>query len=57
MNPFVDVALTFFDNEYDSYLCDIKIFCLLSKSVFFTELVISFLLDKSASFSLAVKVL
>ena len=56
MNPFVDVALTFFD-EYDSYLCDIKIFCLLSKSVFFTELVISFLLDKFASFSLAVKVL
>ena len=57
MNPFVDVAWTFFNNEYDSYLCDVKIFCLLSKSVFFTELAISFLLDKFASLSLAVKVL
>ena len=46
VNPFVDMALTFFDSLFNSFL---------SKSAFFTKLARSFFLAKCACFSLAVK--
>ena len=46
VNPFVDMALTFFDNSFNSFLF---------KFVFFTKLAISLLLAKFACFSLAIK--
>ena len=52
-NPFVDIALTFFDSSFNSFLFDVK--SLLSKSVVFMKLEISFLLAKFACFSLAAK--
>ena len=55
VKPFVDIALTFFDNSFNSFLFDVTSFSLLSKSVFFTKLAISFLLPKFACFSLALK--
>ena len=54
VNLFVDIALTFFDSSFNSFLFDVTFFSLLSKSVFFTKLAISFLLAKFACFSLAV---
>ena len=54
INPFVDIALTFIDGSFNSFLYDVTFFSLLSKSVFFTKLAISFLLAKFACFSLAV---
>ena len=55
VNPFVDIALTFFDSSFNSSLFDVTFFSLLPKSLFFTKLVISLLLDKVACFRLAVK--
>ena len=46
VNPFVGIALTFFDNSFNSFLF---------KSAFFTKLAISLLLAKFACASLAVK--
>ena len=58
-NPFVDIALTFFDNfsSFNSFL--FNFFSLLSKSVFvfFTKLVISLLLAKLTCANLALKFL
>ena len=48
----MDIALTFFDNSFNSFLFDAPSFSLLSKSVFFTKLAISFLLAKLADFNL-----
>ena len=55
LNGFVDIALTFFDSSFNSFLFDVTSFSLLSKSVFFTILPISFLLTKFACLSLALK--
>ena len=54
-NPFVDIALTFFDTLFNSFLFDATSFNLLLKSVSFTKLAILFLLAKFAYFSLASK--
>ena len=54
-NLFVDIALTFLDNLFNSFLFNVVSFSLLSKSAFFTKLVISLLLAKYCGFSLAVK--
>ena len=53
-NPFVDIALTFFDSSFNSILFDLKLFSLLPK-LFFTNLAISFLLAKFTCLSFAVK--
>ena len=50
VGPFVDIALTFFDSSFNSFLFDVKIFRSLSK-VTITVLLVNF-----ACFSLAVKV-
>ena len=55
INPFVNITLTFYDSSFNSFLFDVTSFSLLSKSVFFAMLAISFLLVKFACFSLAVK--
>ena len=55
VNPFVDIALTFFDSSFNSFLFDVTSFSLLSKSVLLTKLAISFLLAKFARFNLAAK--
>ena len=55
MNPFVDIALTFFDSLINSFLCEITSLSLLSKSVFFMKLAISLLIAKFASLCLAGK--
>ena len=49
------MALTFFDNSFNLFLFEVTFFSLLSKSVFFMEIAISFSLDKLACFSLALK--
>ena len=54
-NLFVDIALTFLDNLFNSFLFNVVSFSLLSKSAFFTKLAISLLLAKYCGFSLAVK--
>ena len=54
-NLFVDIALTFLDNLFNSLLFNVVSFSLLSKSAFFTKLAISLLLAKYCGFSLAVK--
>ena len=54
-NLFVDIALTFLDNLFNSFLFNVVSFSLLSKSAFFTKLAISLLLAKYCDFSLAVK--
>ena len=56
VNPFVDIALAFFDSSFNSFLFDITSFRLLSKSAFFTKLTISFLLAKFACFNLEANV-
>ena len=55
VNPIVDIALNFFDNSFNSFSFDVTSFSSLSKSVFFTKLVILFLLAKFACFILALK--
>ena len=35
VNPFVDIALTFFNSSFNLFLFDVTSFSLLSKSVFF----------------------
>ena len=57
VDPFADIALTFFDSLINSFLFDVTSFGLLSKSVFFMKLAVSLLLAKFACFSLAVKFL
>ena len=50
VNPFVDIALTFLDSSFNSFLFDVTSFSLLSKSVLFTKLLtlgIYFALDSS----------
>ena len=44
VNPFVDIALTFFDSSFNSFLFDVTFLSLLLKSVFFMKLTIWFLL-------------
>ena len=46
VNPFIDIASTFFDSSFNSFLF---------KFVFFEKLAISFLLTKFACVNLAVK--
>ena len=55
VNSFVNIVLTFFDSSFNLFLFDIISFSLLSKSVFFTKLIILLLLARFACFSLAVK--
>ena len=55
VNSFADIVLTFFDNSSNSLLFDATFFNLLSKSVFFTKLAISFLLVNFTCLSLAAK--
>ena len=50
VNPFVDIALTFIDSSFNSFLFDVTSFSLLFKSVLFTKLAISLLLAKFAFF-------
>ena len=50
VGPFVDIALTFFDSSFNSFLFDVKFFSSLSK------VTITVLLANFACFSLAVKV-
>ena len=52
VNPFVDIALTFFHSSFNSFFFDVKSFSLLSKSVFFTKLALLLLLGKFAHFNL-----
>ena len=54
-NPANNVALTFFDSSFNSFLFDVTFFILLSKSFVFTNIAISLLLAKFACFSPAVK--
>ena len=55
MKSFVDIALTFLDSSFNSFLFDVTSFSLLSKSVCLTRLAISFLLAKFVGFSLTAK--
>ena len=48
------MTLTFFYSSFNSILYDVRLFSLLSKSVFFMKLAISLLLVKFSCFSLAV---
>ena len=54
--PLVDIALTFFDSSFNSFLFDVTSFSLLSKSVFFKKLAISILLATFALFNLKSKI-
>ena len=56
VNHFVDIALTFFDSSFSSFLFDVTFFNLFLKSVLFTKIAISLLLVKFACFNLAVKI-
>ena len=56
VNPFVDVALTFFNSLFNSFLFDVTSFSLLSKPALFTKLAISLLLSKFTCFNLEAKV-
>ena len=55
VNPFVNIALNFFDSSFNSFSFQATVFNFSPKLVFFTKLTISFLLAKFACFSLAVK--
>ena len=55
VNPFVDIASTFFDSSFNPFLFDGTSFSVLSKSVLFTKLAISLLLAKFARFNLKSK--
>ena len=52
VNPFVDIALTFFASSFNSFLFDVTFFTWLSKSVLFTK---SLLLAKFTCFNIAAK--
>ena len=58
VNPFVDIALTFSSSSFNLFLLEVtflfKFFSLLSNSVFFTKIAISFLLTKFACANLEV---
>ena len=56
VNPFVDIALTFFDSLFILFLFYVISFSLLSKSVIFTKLAMSLLLAKFARNKLKSKV-
>ena len=56
VNPFVDIALTFFDSLFILFLFYVTSFSLLSKSVIFTKLAMSLLLAKFARIKLKSKV-
>ena len=51
VNHVVDIALTFLDNSFNSFIFDLTSLSFSSKSVFFTELAISLLLAKFACLS------
>ena len=53
VNPFVDIALTFFDSLFNSTLFDVTSSPLLLKSVLFTKLATLLLLASFACFNLA----
>ena len=53
VNPFVNIALAFFDSLFNSFLFDVTYFSLLLKSVLFPKLATSLLLAKFACFDLA----
>ena len=55
VNSFVDIALTFFDSLFNSFLFDVTPFSLLSQSAAFTKLAISLLFSKFNSFNLKEK--
>ena len=55
VHHFVDVALTFFNSSFNSFLFDVTFFTWLSKSVLFTKLAISLLLAEFACYDLAAK--
>ena len=55
VNHFDDIALTFFDDSFNSFSFDITSFSLLLKSVLFTGLAVSLLFAKFACFNLASK--
>ena len=57
VNPFADIALSFFASSLNLFLFDVKGFSLLSKSTFFTKLAILLLLAKFACFNLEVNFL
>ena len=52
---FVDIALTCFDSSINPFLFEIMFFSLLSKSLFFTKLAISFSLAKFSCLNLALE--
>ena len=52
VNPFVDIALTFLDSSFNSFLLDVKFCIWLLKSVVFVKLSITVLLAKFTSFDL-----
>ena len=56
VNSFADIAFTFFDNSFNSFLSEVIFFSLLSKFVVFKKLAISLSLAKFACFTLGVKV-
>ena len=53
VNPFVDIAFTYFNSLFISFLVKVTVFSFPSKLVFFTKLAISFSIAKFAWFSLA----
>ena len=55
--PFVDIALTFFDSSFNSFLFEVIVFSFLLKLIFFTKLAIPLLLANFSCFSLAVMML
>ena len=55
VNPSADIALTFLDSLFNSFLLDVISFSLLLKFDLFTKLAISLLLAKFACLSLAAK--
>ena len=55
VNTFVDIALVFFEILYNSFLFEVTFFILLSKSIYFTKLALSFLPPKFACLSISVK--
>ena len=56
VNTFPDIAFTFFDHSFNSFLSEVIFFSLLSKFVVFTKLAIWLSLAKFAFFTLEVKV-
>ena len=56
VNLFVDIALTFFDRSFNSFLFEVTGLSFSSKLVFFTKSAISFLLAKCARFNLKSKI-